>query len=244
MDKVIIVTGSSRGIGLAIAEGLAAAGATIVVSSTKEEKSKEVATRLAAEYGVKTLGVGVDVSDEASVKAMVDATMAAFGRVDVLVNNAGITRDNLLLRMSAEDWQSVITTNLNSVFYCSKAVLRPMLKQRAGRIITISSVVGQMGNPGQANYAASKAGAIAFTKSLAKEYGPKGILANVVAPGFIETDMIESLPEQYLNTIIESVPLRRLGQVSDIANLVSFLASDQSQYMTGQVLTIDGGLLM
>lgn len=243
-DKVVIVTGSSRGIGLGIAAGLASRGASVVVSSTKVEKSKEVADRLASEYGVKTLGVGVDVSDEASVKAMVDATMAAFGQVDVLVNNAGITKDNLLLRMSAEDWNSVITTNLNSVFYCSKAVLRPMLKQKGGRIITISSVVGQMGNPGQANYAASKAGAIAFTKSLAKEYGPKGILANVVAPGFIETDMIESLPEDYLNTIIESVPLRRLGQVSDIASLVSFLASDQSQYMTGQVLTIDGGLLM
>ncbi len=243
-DKVIIVTGSSRGIGLSIAKTLAQNGAKVVVSSTKQETAEAVAKTLADDYGVETLGVGVNVADEASVQSLIKTTLDRFERIDVLVNNAGITRDNLLLRLKAEDWQDVLDTNLNSVFYSTKAVLKPMLKQKGGRIINIASVVGVIGNPGQSNYAASKAGVIGFTKSIAKEYATRGLIANVVAPGFIETDMTDALPEDYLESIIKEVPMGRLGAADDISKLVLFLSSEYASYMTGQVFTIDGGLSM
>lgn len=243
-DKVAIITGSSRGIGRAIAEKMAEKGAKVVICSTKDQVAKEVAQTLANTYGVQTLGMGVDVTNEEQVKALVSATMDTFGRVDCLVNNAGITKDNLLLRLSSDEWDQVINTNLKSVYLCSKAVLRPMMKQKSGKIIHIASVVGVIGNPGQTNYAASKGGMIAFSKSLAREYSSKGIISNVVAPGFVETEMIEGLPKDYLDNIIQSIPLGRLGKDSEIANLVSFLASDESGYMTGQVLNIDGGMAM
>lgn len=243
-DKVIIVTGSSRGIGLAIAETLAENGAKVVVSSTKQETAESVAKKLADDHGVETLGIGVNVSEEASVQNLIAKTLERFERIDVLVNNAGITRDNLLLRLKAEDWQDVLNTNLNSVFYSTKAVLKPMLKQKGGRIINIASVVGVIGNPGQSNYAASKAGVIGFTKSIAKEYAKKGLIANVVAPGFIQTDMTDALPEDYLESIINEVPMGRLGAADDISKLVLFLSSEYASYMTGQVFTIDGGLSM
>ncbi|MBT5856120.1 3-oxoacyl-[acyl-carrier-protein] reductase [bacterium] len=243
-DKVIIVTGASRGIGKDIATALAANGATLAICSTKSEVAQSVAKDLADTYSIQAQGWGVDVSDMASVKSFIEEVVKTFGRVDVLINNAGITRDNLLMRMSEEEWQAVLDTNLNSVFYTTKSVIRPMLKQKGGRIVNIASVVGVMGNAGQSNYAASKGGMIAFTKSIAREYGAKGILANTVAPGFVETEMIESLPDDYLNNIISNIPLKRLGKAEEIANLVLFLASDLSGYMTGQVFNIDGGMVM
>lgn len=243
-NKVILVTGSSRGIGLSIAQTLAAHGGNVVICSTKQEKATEVAAQISKEYGVKTLGVAANISDESSVQALISSVMDHFGRIDVLVNNAGITRDNLLLRLKKDEWQDVIDTNLNSVFYSSKAVLKPMIKQKGGRIINIASVVGVIGNPGQSNYAAAKAGMIGFTKSIAKEYASRGVISNVVAPGFIETDMIEALPDDYINNIIKEIPLGRLGRPEEIAKLVLFLSSDYANYMTGKVFTIDGGLSM
>ena len=243
-DKVIVVTGSSRGIGLAIADTLAEHGAHVVVASTNQEKASQVAESLSKKHGVEAKGFAVDVSSQDSTNALIQQTMDAFGRVDVLVNNAGITRDNLLLRLKADDWQSVLDTNLNSVFYLSKAVLKPMLKQKGGRIINIASVVGVIGNPGQSNYAASKAGVIGFTKSMAKEYASRGIVTNVVAPGFIQTDMTDALAEDYLTNIVKEIPMGRLGSSEDISRLVLFLSSEYSNYMTGQVFTIDGGLSM
>jgi len=243
-DKVAIITGSSRGIGLEIAKKLAENGCKLVICSTKHDTATTTAESLSKEYSIEAIGVGVNVANEEDVQSLITQTVERFGAINILVNNAGITKDNLLLRLKSEDWTSVIETNLNSVFYCTKAVLKPMLKQKNGRIINVSSVVGLIGNPGQSNYAASKAGMIAFTKSVAKEYASKGIIANAIAPGFIETDMIATLPEEYLNNIISSIPLGRLGQSGEIANLVAFLASDVSGYMTGQTFKIDGGLSM
>ncbi len=243
-DKIAIVTGGSRGIGLEVAKTLAGQGAHVVIVSTKLENSQRVAGELTQEFSVPTLGLQADVADEGSVQAMIKAVMDQWGRIDVLVNNAGITRDNLLLRLSVEDWQAVLNTNLNSVFFTTKAVLRPMMKQRYGRIVNIASVVGLMGNPGQANYAAAKAGIMGFSKTVAREYGGKGITCNVVAPGFIETDMIGSLPKDYLDNIIQNIPQQRLGTPKDVANLVLFLASDLSSYITGEVVRVDGGMRM
>jgi len=243
-DKVVIVTGSSRGIGLAIAETYAKEGAKIVICSTTQEKSDSVSKKISGDYKIETLGIQVDVSNEDSVKNLVDKTLEKFERIDILVNNAGITKDNLLIRLSFEDWKRVIDTNLNSVFLCTKAVLRTMLKQKGGRIINMSSGVGVIGNAGQANYSASKAGLIGFTKTVAKEYGAKGILCNAIAPGFIETDMIISLPKDYLDNIISTVPMKRLGTSKEVANMALFLASDLASYITGQVLHVDGGLVM
>ncbi|NBV41589.1 3-oxoacyl-[acyl-carrier-protein] reductase [bacterium] len=242
--KIAIVTGGTRGIGFQVAETFAAHGANVVVCATQQAKCDLIAQQLAEKYKVETLGVQVNVGVQADVDAMVKATLDRFGRVDIMVNNAGITRDNLLLRMNAEEWDSVLRTNLDSVFYCTKAVYRPMLKQKYGRIINISSVVGVMGNQGQANYAASKAGMIGFAKSIAKELGAKGVTCNVVAPGFIETEMTESLPKDYLDNIMALVPLKRLGTSQEVADLVLFLASDMSSYITGQVIAIDGGMTM
>ncbi|MGE4169451.1 MAG: 3-oxoacyl-[acyl-carrier-protein] reductase [Candidatus Margulisiibacteriota bacterium] len=243
-DKVAVVTGSSRGIGFTIADTLAASGAKLVVSATTQEGAQKAADKLKAAHGVEVLAVKADVSKAEDAQALIKAAMDTFGRVDILVNNAGITRDNLLLRMSDQDWDDVIRVNLGSVFHTVKAVSRPMLKQRFGRIINITSVVGVMGNPGQANYAAAKAGMIGFTKTVAKEFGAKGITCNAVAPGFIETDMIESLPKEYLDTIMALVPVKRLGTSQEVAQLVLFLASETSSYITGQVINIDGGLHM
>lgn len=242
--KVSVVTGGSRGIGRQIAEALAAAGATVVVCATQQNRCDEVAAHLAATYGVPALGIQVDVASTAAVDEMVKTVIATYGRMDILVNNAGITRDNLLLRMSEEDWDAVLATNLKSIYNTTKAAIRPMLKQKYGRIINISSVVGVMGNPGQANYAASKAGMIGFSKSIAKEVGAKGITCNVIAPGFVDTEMIESLPKEYLDNIMGQIPQKRLGSSQDVANAMLFLASDLSSYITGQVLNVDGGMLM
>ncbi len=240
--KVAIVTGSSRGIGREIAHTLSKHGAYVMCCGTQQEATQAVATYIEADTKHETLALQVDVSQSASIQNMVKQALEKWGRVDILVNNAGITRDNLLLRLSDEDWDAVIHTNLNSVFYAVKASLKPMLKQRFGRIINIASVVGIMGNAGQANYAAAKAGIIGFSKTVAKEYGAKGITCNVVAPGFIQTDMISALPKEYLDTIMATVPQRRLGTPQDVANAVLFLASDLASYITGQVIQVDGGI--
>ncbi|NDC82564.1 3-oxoacyl-ACP reductase FabG [bacterium] len=242
--KVVVVTGASRGIGYHIADSFASCGATVVVCATQQLRCDQVADELAKKYGVSGKGIQVNVANFSETETMIKTVIELFGRLDILVNNAGITRDNLLLRMSETDWDAVLDTNLKSVFNTTKAAIRPMLKQKYGRIVNISSVVGQMGNPGQANYAASKAGMIGFSQSIAKEVGAKGITCNVVAPGFIDTDMIESLPKEYLDNIMSQIPLKRLGSTQDIANATLFLASDLASYITGQVLTVDGGMLM
>ena len=242
--KVAVITGASRGIGRAIAESLAQYGATVICCSTKKETSDSVAGEIKIQHNVDTAGYGLDVSKQEDVDLMIKSVVETYGKIDILVNNAGITKDNLLLRMSADDWDSVLDVNLNSVFYSTKSVLRPMLKQKFGRIINVTSVVGLMGNPGQGNYAASKAGVIGFTKSIAKEVAHKGITCNAIAPGFIETDMISSLPKEYLDNIIGMIPQKKLGQPKDVGALAAFFASDLSEYITGQVVNIDGGILM
>jgi 3-oxoacyl-[acyl-carrier protein] reductase len=241
-DKVAIVTGAARGIGYGIADAYAKEGCNIVICDIAEEASIAAAQKIAKENGVEALGLKTDVTNFEETKAMIEKTVERFGKVDILVNNAGITKDNLLLRMTPEDWGKVINVNLNSVFNCTKNVVRTMLKQKSGKIINIASVVGVIGNPGQANYAASKAGIIGFTKTIAKEFGAKGISANAIAPGFIQTDMIESLPKDYIDNIISAVPQKRLGTIQDVANVALFLASDLSKYMTGQVFNVDGGM--
>ena len=243
-NKVVIITGASRGIGLSIAEQFASQGATLAICSTNHDKATALATSLSDQFNVPVFGKGVDISSFESTGAFIQDVIQAFGKVDVLINNAGITRDNLLLRMNEADWADVIHTNLNSVFNTTKGVIKSMMKNKFGRIINISSVVGLMGNPGQANYAASKAGMIAFTKSAAKEYGKKNITINAIAPGFIQTDMIETLPNDYLDNIIDSIPMSRLGKPDDVAKACVFLASEDANYITGQVLSIDGGLYM
>ena len=243
-NKTAIVTGSTRGIGLSIANGLAKDGYNIVVCGRSQETCDSSAKEISTKYGVKTLGIAVNVSKQSEVSDLVKQAISEFGSIEVLINNAGITKDNLVLRMSEDDWESVIQVNLNSIFYFTKAVIRSMMKKRFGRIVNITSVVGVMGNPGQSNYAASKAGMIGFTKSIAKEYGSKGITCNAVAPGFIDTDMIESLPKDYIDNIISQIPVKRLGEPTEIANVVSFLSSDKSSYITGQVINVDGGVLM
>ena len=243
-DKVIIVTGATRGIGLSIASHCAQQGAKVVVCSRNQDDCDRVAKQINADHSVETLGLKLDVSSLDDVQSGINQIKETFGRIDVLVNNAGITKDNLLLRLTKDDWDNVIDINLGSVFNTTKSVLKTMLKQRSGRIINITSVVGLMGNPGQTNYAASKAGVIGFTKSIAKEIGVKGITCNAVAPGFIDTDMTSELPEEYMTKVTETIPLRRLGQAEEVANLVVFLASDQSSYITGQVISVDGGIYM
>ena len=239
--EIVLVTGASRGIGAAIADTLAARGATVVGTATSEAGAAAIGERLSAWGGA---GRMLDVTDGAAVEALVDAIGTEFGPVSILVNNAGITRDQLLMRMKDEDWNAILDTNLSSVFRTSKAVLRGMMKARKGRIISIASVIGLTGNAGQANYAAAKAGIIAFSKSLAKEIGSRGITVNVVAPGFIETDMTRSLPESQKDAMQGQIALGRFGATTDIAEAVAFLASPAAGYITGETLHVNGGMYM
>jgi 3-oxoacyl-[acyl-carrier protein] reductase len=240
--RIAIVTGGSRGIGRAIASGLAARGA-VVIAVARGDHAREAAREIASAGG-KCEPASADVTDAAAVDRLVKGTIERFGRVDILVNNAGIARDQLLMRMKREDWDTVLNTNLTAAFICSQAVLRPMLKQRGGRIINISSVVGLTGNPGQANYAASKAGLIGFTKALAREVASRAITVNVVAPGLIETDMTRSMIEGTRNDWASQIPLGRTGTAAEVAAAVCFLASDEASYITGQVLNVNGGMYM
>ncbi len=241
--KVVVVTGSTRGIGAEIARQFAHRGASVVVSGRNQEKLQEMEREL-KEIGVPVLAVAADVGKADQAQNLIQQAIQTFGRVDVLVNNAGITRDNLLMRMKEEEWDQVIETNLKGTFNCIKAVTRQMMKQRSGRIINITSVVGQMGNAGQANYAASKAGIIGLTKSVAKELASRNITCNAVAPGFIETDMTAVLGENVKESLQAQIPLGRLGTVSDVAKVVCFLASEDAAYITGQVINVDGGMVM
>jgi len=242
-DKVALVTGGGRGIGKAIALALAKEGADIVACDINLENLKEVASEV-EKLGRKILIQKVDVSKMGEVEEMVKKALDKFTKIDILVNNAGITRDNLILRMSEEEWDQVLDINLKGTFNCLKTVTRPMMKARSGRIINIASVVGIMGNPGQANYAASKAGIIGLTKSAAKELASRGINVNAIAPGFIETTMTEALGDEAKEKLTSQIPLKRLGEVADVANLVVFLASDNASYITGEVVKVDGGMLM
>jgi 3-oxoacyl-[acyl-carrier protein] reductase len=245
--RVALVTGSTRGIGRAIAEALAAAGAHVAVTGRNAEQAAEVARAIAAgtgRPGVRVEGFGADLADAEQAARLVAQVEEAFGQVDILVNNAGLTRDNLLLRMKDEDWSAVIDANLRAAFVTCRAATRGMMKRRWGRIINIASVVGLMGNKGQANYAASKAGLIGLTKSVAKELGSRNVLANVVAPGFIETDMTAALPADAKAGLSAGIALERFGRPADVAGAVVFLASDAAAYITGQVLVVDGGLVM
>jgi 3-oxoacyl-[acyl-carrier protein] reductase len=239
--EVALVTGASRGIGAAIADELAAQGATVIGTATSEAGAKAIADRLAA-YGGH--GRVVDVGDAASIEALLDGIAKDIGPISILVNNAGITRDNLLMRMKDEDWQAILDTNLTSVYRTSKAVMRSMMKARKGRIINIASVIGVTGNAGQANYAAAKAGIIAFSKSLAKEIGSRGVTVNVVAPGFIDTDMTKALPEDAKNAMLGQIALGRFGEPADIARAVAFLAGPSAAYITGETLHVNGGMYM
>ena len=241
--KTALVTGGSRGIGRAIALRLAAEGADVALCARQVEAAQAVAGELQA-LGVRALARPADVAQSAQAGALIEAVLAEWGRLDILVNNAGITRDNLLLRMSEEEWDAVLDTNLKGAFNCCKAAARSMVRARSGRIINISSVVGLMGNAGQANYAASKAGLIGFTKSLAKELASRSIRVNVVAPGFIRTPMTDELTPEAKQGLLAQIPLGRFGEAQEIADVCSFLASDASKYITGQVLRVDGGMMM
>ena len=242
-NNVALVTGASRGIGQAIAIKLGKQGAKVVGTATTD-KGAEAIQGVFAEQGVEGIGLNLNVTDDASIDAVMSTIKEQFGTPTILVNNAGITRDNLLMRMKTEEWDAVLNTNLSSVFRLSKACLRGMMKARRGRIVNIASVVGSTGNPGQANYCAAKAGMIGFTKSLAREVGSRGITVNAVAPGFIDTDMTRELPEAQRETLIQQVPLGSLGTAEDIANAVCFLASDQANYITGETLHVNGGMHM
>ena len=239
--EIALVTGASRGIGAAIADQLASMGATVVGTATSAGGATAIGERLAAHGGH---GRELNVTDGVAVQTLIDGIAKGFGAVSILVNNAGITRDQLLMRMREEDWQAVIDTNLSSVYRTSKAVMRGMMKARKGRIISIASVIGLTGNPGQANYAAAKAGIIAFSKSLAREVGTRGITVNVVAPGFIDTDMTRALPEELKQAMLGQIALGRLGEAADIASAVAFLASPAAAYITGQTLHVNGGMYM
>ncbi|PLX79572.1 MAG: 3-oxoacyl-ACP reductase [Desulfuromonas sp.] len=241
--KVAIITGASRGIGRAIARQLAALGAKVVVSARNATLLQELVETIKGEGG-EALAVDGDVALGADADRLIDQAVAAFGRVDILVNNAGITRDSLLVRMKDEDWDQVLDTNLKGAFLCSRAAARVMTKQKSGRIINISSVVGEMGNAGQANYCASKAGLIGLTKSNARELARRNVTVNAVTPGFITTDMTADLPEKIKEGLTTQIPLGKMGSCEDIAHAVVFLASDQSAYITGQVLGVNGGMYM
>lgn len=238
--KIALVTGASRGIGRAIAEDLVARGATVIGTATSENGAQAISEYLNG----KGKGFVLNVTENDSIEKFLADVRAEFGEIDILVNNAGITRDNLLMRMKDDEWQDIIDTNLSSVFRLSKAVMRAMMKKRHGRIITIGSVVGTMGNAGQANYAAAKAGVIGFSKSLAREVASRGITVNVVAPGFIETDMTRALTDDQRAGILSQVPANRLGDAKEIASAVAFLVSDEASYITGETLHVNGGMYM
>ncbi|MBM3249879.1 MAG: 3-oxoacyl-[acyl-carrier-protein] reductase [Candidatus Omnitrophica bacterium] len=242
-DKVALVTGGARGIGKAIALCFAASGADIVVADVNIEAAESTAKEIEA-GGRKALAVSMDVTDFAKVEEALNKILDNFAKVDILVNNAGITKDNLLLRMSQQEWDAVLDVNLKGTFNCIKAVSRPMIKQRSGRIINIASIIGIIGNPGQANYSASKAGIIALTKTAAKELSSRNINVNAVAPGFISTEMTAKLPEELKEKMKQAIPLSRFGSPEDIANVCLFLASDDASYITGQTIVVDGGMVM
>ncbi|MBE0575002.1 MAG: 3-oxoacyl-[acyl-carrier-protein] reductase [Desulfuromonadales bacterium] len=242
-DKVAIVTGASRGIGRFIAVALAAQGAKVVASARNVEALESLVAEIRTQGG-EAVSVVADVAVEAEANNLIDQTVATYGRVDILVNNAGITRDGLLLRMKNDDWDAVIDTNLKGAFLCTRAAAKFMSKQRNGRIINISSVVGEMGNAGQVNYSASKAGLLGLTKSVARELARRNVTVNAVTPGFIVTEMTEKMTDKARETMTEQIPLGRLGEAEDVANAVLFLASDQSSYITGQVLGVNGGMYM
>jgi 3-oxoacyl-[acyl-carrier protein] reductase len=242
-DKVAIVTGASRGIGRVLALALAGQGAKVVVSARNAEALETLTAEIKAQGGDALAVVG-DVALEADANNLIGQTIAIYGKIDILVNNAGITRDGLLLRMKSDDWDAVLDTNLKGAFLCTRAVAKFMSKQRSGRIINMSSVVGEMGNAGQANYCASKAGLIGLTKSVARELARRNVTANVITPGFIVTDMTENMTDKAREAMTEQIPLGRLGEPEDVANAVLFLASDQSSYITGQVLGVNGGMYM
>lgn len=242
--KVAVVTGASRGIGRAIALKLAEEGAKVIVNYSGSQAKAEEVVAMIQENGGEAIAVQASVSQTEEVTALMDAAVKTYGSLDILVNNAGITRDNLIMRMKEDEWDDVLNTNLKGVFLCTKAVTRQMMKQRAGRIINISSIVGVAGNAGQANYVAAKAGVIGLTKTTAKELASRNILVNAIAPGFIETEMTEQLPEDIKQGMLTQIPLAKLGQPEDIAKAVAFLASEDANYMTGQTLHIDGGMVM
>lgn len=242
--KVAIITGSSRGIGAAIAIELARLGARVVINHRSSPEGAQTVLEAVTQAGGEGIIVRADVSLAEEAQHLVKAALDAYGQVDILVNNAGVTRDNLIMRLKEEEWELVLRTNLTSAYHCAKAVIRPMMKQRSGRIINISSVVGLAGQEGQTNYAASKAGLIGFSKSLAREVGSRNITVNVIAPGFVPTALTEVLPEAQVQKIIQATPLGKLGTAEDIAYAVAFLASDKAGFITGQTLTVDGGLIM
>lgn len=242
-DKVALVTGAAQGIGKSIAVALAKAGANIVVSDINLELASQTAKEIES-LGVKTLAIKTNVADLTDVENSVAEIVKALGRIDILVNNAGITKDGLLVRMKKEDWDAVLAVNLSGVFNCTKTVSSLMMKQRSGKIISIASIVGQMGNFGQANYAATKAGVIGFTKTVARELASRNVTVNAIAPGFIQTAMTDKIPDDVKNKMLEQIPLGKLGQPEDIASAVLFLASPAADYITGQVLAVNGGMYM
>lgn len=245
-NKVALVTGASRGIGRAVALALGRSSASVVINCRTEQQAAEaVRAEILAQGGSRQAEViRADVSQAADIERLVKQTLDAFGRIDILVNNAGITRDNLLLRMKDDEWDAVLNTNLRGAYLLTKAVLKPMMKARSGRIINMASVIGLLGNAGQANYAAAKAGLIGFTKSVAREMASRGITANAIAPGYIETDITGALSDEIKAAALANIPAGRLGQPDDVANLVVFLGSDQAAYITGQTFAVDGGMTM
>ena len=242
-NEIALVTGASRGIGKAIAAALGSKGATVVGTATSANGAQGISETFAAS-GIKGAGKELNVTDPDSIEALIKEVQSEYGAPTILVNNAGITRDNLLMRMKDDEWNDVIDTNLTSAFRMSKACLRGMMKAKHGRIITITSVIGATGNPGQSNYAATKAGVIGFTKSLAREIGSRGITVNAVAPGFIDTDMTRALPEEQRDALLEQIALGKLGAVEDVANAVAFLASADAAYITGETIHVNGGMYM
>jgi len=241
-EQVAVITGGAQGIGRAIALTLASEGANLVLSDIDEAAVQATAKQIADEKKIQAIGVKGNVASFPDCEKLVEAALDKFGRIDILVNNAGITRDNLLMRMSDEEWDSVIGVNLKGVFNCTKAVVRPMMKARKGRIVNIASVVGLMGNAGQANYSASKGGVVALTKTCAREFSSRHILVNAVAPGFIRTRMTDALSEEQKTKLMEIIPLGRLGEAQDVANVVMFLCSEESSYITGHTISVNGGM--
>jgi 3-oxoacyl-[acyl-carrier protein] reductase len=243
-ERVVLVTGGSRGIGRAIAERLARDGAAVVVNYREQAQAADEVVRGIRAHGGRAVAIAADVAQAADVDRLVQTSTEAFGRIDILINNAGITRDNLLLRLPLEDWEAVLTTNLTGAYLCTRAVLRGMVRQRYGRILNVSSVAGQLGNAGQANYAAAKAGLLGLTRATAREVASRGITVNALAPGYIDTEMWNDVPEAVRARFLDMIPLARVGSAAEAAAAAAFLVSDEAAYITGQVLNVDGGLVM